>query len=95
MLVDGPQSITGVHRQVVALKRISLTDLVVSKLPRNAVQKNIVKAWKEQGTLAAWEASAWAKKLDAKKKRRNLTDFDRFKVMLAKKARAKEVSKKM
>lgn len=45
VLVDGPQSITGVHRQVVTLKRINLTDVVVSKLPRNATQKNLTKAW--------------------------------------------------
>jgi ribosomal protein L14E/L6E/L27E len=45
VLIDGPQSITGIHRQVIALKRISLTDIVIKKLPRNATQKNIVKAW--------------------------------------------------
>jgi hypothetical protein len=45
VLVDGPQSITGIHRQVIALKRISLTDIVIKKLPRNATQKNITKAW--------------------------------------------------
>jgi len=72
-----------------------LTDFLVSKLPRNAVQKNLVKAWKEQGTLAAWEKSAWAKKLDAKKRRKSLSDFDRYKVMIAKRTKSKEVSKKM
>lgn len=46
VLIDGPQSITGIHRQVYPLKRLSLTDIVISKLPRNATQKNIVKAWK-------------------------------------------------
>ena len=29
VLVDGPQGITGVHRHVIGLKRISLTDVVV------------------------------------------------------------------
>jgi hypothetical protein len=46
VLIDGPQSITGIHRQLMSVKRLSLTDIVVAKLPRNATQKNIVKAWK-------------------------------------------------
>lgn len=45
VLVDGPQSVTGVHRQVVTVKRINLTDVVVERLPRNATQKNLTKAW--------------------------------------------------
>ena len=85
ILVDGPQSATGIHRQVVLIKRVSLTDVVVTKLPKNAKQKTLEKAFKEQGTLAAWEATAWAKKLVNKAKRANLGDFDRFKVMVAKK----------
>jgi hypothetical protein len=83
--VDGPQSITGIHRQVVPLKCISLTDVVVAKLPRNSTQKNLVKAWTEQSTLATWQKTAWAKKLDSKAKRAAMTDFDRFKLMVAKK----------
>jgi large subunit ribosomal protein L14e len=34
--------------------------------------------------LAQWEGSSWAKKLSAKNKRAGLSDFDRFKVMVAK-----------
>jgi ribosomal protein L14E/L6E/L27E len=45
VLIDGPQSITGIHRQVIGLRRVALTDVVVKKLPRNATQKNLVKAW--------------------------------------------------
>jgi len=44
VLVDGPQSVTGIHRQVIGVKRLSLTDIVV-KIPRNSLQKNLVKAW--------------------------------------------------
>ena len=54
VLVDGPQSVTGVHRQVIALKRISLTDILIAKLPRNATQKNIVKAWNVSLMLICW-----------------------------------------
>jgi large subunit ribosomal protein L14e len=94
VLVDGPQSITGVHRQVILIKRISLTDIVV-RISRNATLKNITKAWKEADALAKWDACAWAKKLASKKTRSNLTDFDRFKVMIAKKQRAEIVTKKV
>ena len=44
-MIDGPQSITGVHRQVIGLKRIALTDILITKLPRNSTQKNLLKAW--------------------------------------------------
>jgi ribosomal protein L14E/L6E/L27E len=45
VLVDGPQSVTGIHRQVIGLRRVQLTDVVVKNLPRNSSQKNLVKAW--------------------------------------------------
>ena len=92
VLIDGPQSITGVHRQPILLKRLSLTDLVVDKLPRNATQKNLVKGWTAQGVKAKWDATAWAKKLDNKKKRAALGDFGRFKVQVAKKELSKAVA---
>lgn len=93
-LIDGPQEITGVSRQIISFTRISLTDLTV-KIQRNARQKTLKKAWSEADTLAKWEASSWAKKLAAKKKRASLGDFDRFKVMVAKKQKAEIIEKKM
>jgi large subunit ribosomal protein L14e len=39
--------------------------------------------------LEQWQATSWAKKLDAKNKRANLTDFERFKVAVAKTQRSK------
>ena len=95
MLIDGPLSINKVSRQVIGLKRISLTDIVVDKLPRGARVNNIEKAWKEQDTREKWESCSWAKKIDSKKKRSNLTDFDRFKLMIAKKQRSKLVADKL
>ena len=87
MLVDGPQSATGVHRQVMLLKRLALTDIVI-KIGKNCSQKKLVAAWAKEGVQAKWDATAWAKKLANKKKRAALTDFDRYKVMVAKKQRA-------
>eukprot|EP00578_Thalassiosira_sp_NH16_P017600 CAMPEP_0181118640 /NCGR_PEP_ID=MMETSP1071-20121207/23185_1 /TAXON_ID=35127 /ORGANISM="Thalassiosira sp., Strain NH16" /LENGTH=99 /DNA_ID=CAMNT_0023203151 /DNA_START=62 /DNA_END=358 /DNA_ORIENTATION=+ len=63
-LVDGPEEITGVSRQVVSYKRIALTDLKAN-VQRNARAKSLKAAWKEGGILDKWEGSSWAKKLDA------------------------------
>ncbi|KAH8048432.1 hypothetical protein JL722_12484 [Aureococcus anophagefferens] len=81
-LVDGPATKTGVARQVIPFKRVALTDIVV-KIPKNARQKTLNKAWDEADVLAKWDASSWAKKLAAKKKRASLTDFQRFQLMVA------------
>ena len=88
VLIDGPQTETGVHRQTMLLKRLSLTDLVVTGLGKGIKQKGLVAAWKAQGTMASWNSTSWAKKLANKAKRANLGDFDRFKVMVAKKQRS-------
>ena len=93
-LIDGPQEITGVSRQVIPYSRIALTDLTV-KIQRNARQKTLKKAWTEADTMAKWEATSWAKKLAAKKKRASLGDFDRFKVMVARKQKSEIIAKKM
>lgn len=93
-LIDGPEEITGVSRQVISYSRIGLTDLTV-KIQHNARQKTLKKAWTEADTLAKWEATSWAKKLASKKKRASLGDFDRFKVMVAKKQKSEIIAKKM
>jgi large subunit ribosomal protein L14e len=93
-LIDGPADLTGVTRQVISYTRISLTDLTVP-VQRNARQKSLLKAWKEADTLAKWEATSWAKKLSSRKKRSNLSDFGRFKVMVAKKQKSAIIDKKM
>uniref|UniRef100_A0A6U0GYB4 Large ribosomal subunit protein eL14 domain-containing protein n=1 Tax=Helicotheca tamesis TaxID=374047 RepID=A0A6U0GYB4_9STRA len=93
-LVEGPADITGVTRQVIPYKRIALTDLKV-KICRNARSKTLKAAWAEADTLKQWESSSWAKKLAAKKKRASLSDFDRFKVMVARKQKSAIIEKKI
>ena len=93
-LIDGPEELTGVSRQVISYTRIALTDFTV-KIQRNARQKTLKAKWAEADVLAKWEASSWAKKLATKKKRASLSDFDRFKVMVAKKQKAEIIAKKM
>jgi large subunit ribosomal protein L14e len=91
-LIDGPN--TGVARQVISFKRIMLTDLKV-KIQRNARQATIAKAWIEGGTQAKWDAGSWAKRLGKKKVRANLSDFDRFKAMVAKKQKSQIIAQKV
>jgi large subunit ribosomal protein L14e len=49
--------------------------------------------WKSSGVQDKWESSAWAKKRATQEKRRNLTDFERFKVQILKAERRKSVGK--
>lgn len=93
-LIDGPTNLTGVHRQVIPFGRIVLTDLTV-KISRNARQKSLTAAWTEADTQAVWDATSWAKKLANKKKRASLSDFGRFKVMVARKQKSSIIAKKM
>ena len=91
-LIDGPT--TGVSRQVIPFKRVNLTDFLVS-IERNAPTKDVSEAWSSEGTLEKWEATAWAQKLAAKKKRASLNDFERFKVMAARKKKSSIIKKKL
>ncbi len=93
-LIDGPANLTGVTRQMIPYGRIALTDIVV-KISRNARQKSLTAAWTEADAQAKWDASSWGKKLASKRKRASLSDFDRFKVMVARKQKSSIIAKKM
>jgi len=60
-----------------------LTDFKV-KVGPSAKSGPVKKAFEKGEILEKWEKTAWAKKLVTKKKRTTLTDFDRFKLKLAK-----------
>ncbi|XP_075886484.1 large ribosomal subunit protein eL14 [Nelusetta ayraudi] len=85
-LVDGP--CTGVKRQALPFKVMQLTDYVI-KVPHSARQKFVRKAWEKALVTEKWVQSSWAKKIEAREKRAKMTDFDRFKVMKAKRMRNK------
>merc|ERR1719194_188205 len=74
------------------VRRLSLTDFTV-KIPRGAREKTLKKALSEDKALEKWSETAWAKKLKAKETRAAMTDFDRFKLMVAKKKRSAQVKK--
>ena len=45
---------------------------------RLALGRTLKKLWEEEGTMAKWEASSWAKKRKAHALKATATDFDRF-----------------
>ncbi|KAI9012760.1 60S ribosomal protein L14 putative [Gaertneriomyces semiglobifer] len=82
VLVDGPT--TGVPRQAVSFKRATLTDLKIN-IPRGIGNKSLKAAIEKQNFVEKWNKTAWAQKLAKRNARAQLTDLDRFKVMLARK----------
>eukprot|EP00586_Coscinodiscus_wailesii_P004828 CAMPEP_0172481836 /NCGR_PEP_ID=MMETSP1066-20121228/7979_1 /TAXON_ID=671091 /ORGANISM="Coscinodiscus wailesii, Strain CCMP2513" /LENGTH=135 /DNA_ID=CAMNT_0013244487 /DNA_START=148 /DNA_END=555 /DNA_ORIENTATION=+ len=93
-LIEGPEEITGVARQVISFRRVKLTDFKVS-ICRNARAKTLKKAWTDADILKKWGETNWAKKIERKRKRESLNDFERFNVMIAKKKKAHIISKHM
>ncbi|XP_075229159.1 ribosomal protein L14 [Lycorma delicatula] len=83
-LIDGPE--TGVSRGQIRLNQIHLTKFRI-KFPYTASTRVVRKAWKDNKVDERWKESAWSKKVEAKKKRADLTDFDRFKLIHARKVR--------
>jgi ribosomal protein L14E/L6E/L27E len=81
VLVDGPSEKAFVPRQEVALAKLSLTPIVIPKLPRASGVGHVAKKWEEHKVQQQFDDSAWAKKRTAMQKRRGLNDFERFKVM--------------
>merc|ERR1719378_497300 len=92
VIVDGPESATGVRRHMMPVRRLSLTDFTC-KIPRGAREKTLKKALAEGEVMKKWSETAWAKKLAAKSARADMTDFERFKLMVARKKRSAAVKK--
>jgi len=82
-LVDGPSEDKdqAVPRHSAALANISLTSLVVPKLPRAIGHGPLKAKWKDAEVEKKWKESSFAKGRVQSSKRRGLTDFERFKVL--------------
>ena len=78
VLIHGPKE--GVRRQEISLKRLSLTDFKLD-IKRGIHKDDLVKAIDNYKLDDKFKESYYAKKIERRKKRRSLTDFDRFKVM--------------
>jgi large subunit ribosomal protein L14e len=72
---------------------MTLTPIALTKLPRGARSGVIKKQLEKEATVTKWEKSSWAVKRAAMEKRRSMNDFQRFNVMLMKKARRDAVRK--
>ncbi|KAL8618072.1 60S ribosomal protein L14 [Nucella lapillus] len=83
-LVDGPCS--GVLRCDLNFKALHLTQFTV-KVGPSARTGTVRKAWEKAEVSKKWEETTWAKKIAARERRAQLSDFERFKLMKAKQAR--------
>merc|ERR1719443_907769 len=88
VLVEGPK----MPRMIYPLRRLQLTRIKIN-INRGCRSGAVMKAWKEQKADEKWAATNPAQKLAVKEKRANLTDFDRFSVMINRKQRAFAVRK--
>lgn len=95
VLVDGPSSNAklAVPRQALPLSKVLLSSLSVEGLVRGSRTGTVRKQWEKSEIDSKWEQTNWAKKRDQIERRKNLTDFDRFKVLRLKKQRRFEERK--
>nr|CAD7267228.1 unnamed protein product [Timema shepardi] len=85
-LIDGPNS--GVPRGQIRLNQLHLTKLCI-KFPYTGATRVVRKAWNTGKVDEKWEKTLWSRKLESNKRRRELTDFDRFKLRRARQTRNK------
>ena len=91
-LVDGPTS--GVHRQQMPFSRISLTEFVLP-IKRNQKSQKVAKAFDDNEIVKKWNSSVAGKRVASSLRRASLTDFDRFKLMVAQKKKSLVLRKEL
>lgn len=60
---------------------MSLTGIVIPKLPRGIGHSALKKKWDEHDVENKWNESSFAKSREKSLRRKQLNDFERFKVM--------------
>merc|ERR1712223_1211558 len=80
----------GVPRQVFRFQDLNITDIAV-KIPNGARGGVIRKQYVADDVDAQWAKTAWAKKIQAREDKRNLSDFGRFKAKVAKQQRSRKI----
>jgi len=93
-LVDGPKSVTGVSRQLLSFKRMTLTDFVLP-IQHGAREKTIAAALKAADVVNKFAATKLGHELQVKKARASTTDFERFKLMVARKTKSRAIRSKL
>ena len=63
--------------------KLWLTDFKIS-ISNSAREKQVRKRFVEADILGKWEKTSWAQRIAMRKKRKTLTDFDRFKLKVLK-----------
>ncbi|XP_076749732.1 ribosomal protein L14 isoform X2 [Xylocopa sonorina] len=86
VLVDGPAS--NVPRCEMRLNELHLTKFRI-RFPYTGSTHVVRKAWEAANINDLWKQTMWARKVEAKKKRLQLSDFDRFKLRKARQIRNK------
>lgn len=96
-LVDGPSSDPklAVPRQPISLSNALLSSLKVENLPRGARTGTVKKFWEKSEIDQKWKETNWFKRSTQIERRKNLSDFDRFKVLRLKKQRRFEQRKEL
>ena len=89
-LVDGPYSVTGVRRQTIPTRNLSLTSIIVP-IARGVREGVLRKHLDSEKVLEQWRATGWARKAARHEQRTKLSDFQRFQLMMLRKQRSKIV----
>ena len=85
------KDLPAVPRQCVSLADVTLTHITIPKTPRALGSGPLRKRWTENEIDKKWSASTWAQNRARSDRRKQLNDFERFKVMrLRKQARFEE-----
>ena len=77
-------------RKPIYFKRLAITEFKLD-IPKIPAKKALIAALDESKAFDKFAATAWGKKLAARKEKAASTDFSRFKAMIAKKAKSAKV----
>lgn len=78
---------------MISLRRLAITSLVVDLKEKSPSKEVLAAALKTADVEGKWAASSWGKKIAKQQARKNLTDFDRYKVMVARVKRSALIKK--
>ncbi|OII77871.1 60s ribosomal protein L14 [Cryptosporidium andersoni] len=84
VLIDGPT--TGVRRQSIPLKRLTLTQ-IKAHIPRGARTSTITKILCKDDSIEKFNQTAFGRKCITKIFKANMTDFERHSLLVARKKR--------
>ena len=82
VLIDGPQAITGVPRQVINLNNVSLTQFVVAHVTKGMTHQKLCLRFVKQNIMKRFNNTNAGKAIHRRELRQNMTDFDKFQVNL-------------